>query len=146
METVIVDRESGSRRVMQSCVGESRTEQHHANEVNINQIVARYTRTGVMPSRGGVPSYGDFAGVSDYHSAVEAVRAADAQFMLLDPHIRERFANDPGRLLEFLADPRNREEAVRLGLVAAADVSVEPQEKASETPQEVEKAVKPAET
>lgn len=104
---------------MFECVGPSMTEQHHANEVNINQIVSRYSKTGVLPSRSGMPRYGDFSGVSDYQTACEAVRAAESGFMTLAPEIRRRFENDPGKLLEFLADEKNYVEAVKLGLVVA---------------------------
>lgn len=113
----VSERGNGSRRVVQVCDGPSRTEQHHANEVDINKIVSRYQKTGVMPLRDGRPSYGDFAGISDYHSACEAVREAERGFMTLPPDLRKRFKNDPGELVAFLADEGNRDEAVELGLV-----------------------------
>lgn len=110
-------RPNGSRRVIQEFEGESLTEASHQAEVDINEIVSRYQRTGVLPSRGGAPSYGDFTGVRDYHSALDAVRAADAAFMTLPPEIRKRFQNDAGLLLAFLSDPANRAEAEKIGLL-----------------------------
>lgn len=119
MSEVVIERGNGTRRVVQICEGPSLTEQHHADEVDINQIVLRYQKTGVLPHRGGTPSYGDFSGVVDYHSACEAVRQAEAEFMTLPPDVRKKFGNDPGALLAFLADEDNRAEAVRLGIVEA---------------------------
>ena len=118
-------RANGSRRVVQVCEGVSKTEQCHANEVNINSIVSRYQKTGFLPLAGGSPRYGDFTGVEDYHSACEAVREAEAGFMTLPPEVRKRFANDPGELLDFLSDEKNLDEAVKLGLVERV-VSDEP--------------------
>lgn len=118
MSEEVVQRENGTRRVVHACEGKSLTEQHHASEVNINSIVSRYAKTGVLPVRGGNPSYGDFTGVEDYHSACEAVRQAEAAFMTLPPEVRKRFGNDPGELIDFVSDEGNRAEAVRLGLVA----------------------------
>ena len=48
---------------------------------------------------------------------MNVVRAADENFMRLDARVRSRFNNSPQKFLEFFADPENREEAVRLGLV-----------------------------
>lgn len=111
---------NGRTRVVSLCGGESRTEQHHANEVNINQIVSRYRKTGVLPPSTRIESYGDFSEVRDYHSACNHVREAQAAFMMLPSSIRSRFKNDVGALLAFLEDPENRAEAQRLGLVEAA--------------------------
>lgn len=112
-------RTNGSRRVVTECGGQSRTEQHHANEVNINAIVSRYQKTGVLPTVDRLPGYGDFSEVRDYHAACDQVRAAEAAFMMLPSGIRKRFRNDVGELLRFLDDDRNREEAVALGIVEA---------------------------
>lgn len=75
--------------------------QAFAVEVDINTIVKRFGMTGNMPSgvAGGV--YGDFTGISDYESAVEAVERARTGFMKLPPDVRERFKNDPGELIYF---------------------------------------------
>lgn len=121
MLTIIEARENGMRRVIQRMEGPSVTEQAHANETDINEIVRRYQRTGALPTRNGAPMYGDFTQVVDYHSAVEAVRQASEAFMMLPPEVRKRFGNNPGELLEFLSNESNREEAVKLGLVEAPE-------------------------
>ena len=63
------------------------------------------------------PQYGDFTDAMDYHSALNAVIAADAAFMELPASVRARFSNDAGAFVAFCSDPANRAEAEALGLV-----------------------------
>lgn len=81
---------------------ETLTQQHFAEEVDVNNIVRRYGLTREMPSgpAGGV--YGDFTGIADYQDAVERVAAAQRGFEALPPDVRERFNNDPGRLIAYV--------------------------------------------
>lgn len=81
--------------------GPSIVQQAFADEVDINTIVRRFGISGTMPSgvAGGV--YGDFTGIWDYESAVEAVARAERGFMKLPAEVRERFGNDPGKLVAF---------------------------------------------
>lgn len=95
------------------------TQQQFAEECDINNIVKRFGLTGELPENIGFPVSGDFTGVSDFKSAMDVVRKSQEAFMELPGDMRYRFANDPQRLMEFLDDPRNREEAVKLGLVNA---------------------------
>lgn len=99
------------------CLDKSLTQQQFGDEVDINTIVKRFNLTGQLPTSFNMPTYGDFTGISDYHSALNIVREADEQFLSLPAHIRARFDNDPGKLIEFLEEPDNRDEAVKLGLV-----------------------------
>lgn len=109
------------RRVIAPGGGPVLTEQHHANEFDMKAIVAKAKRTGYLPLREGA-MYGDFSSIGTYHEALTAVRDAQAAFMKLPGEIRKRFANDPGKLLDFLSDEGNREEAVRLGIVQRSPV------------------------
>ena len=97
--------------------GESLTQQHMRDDCDINNIVSRFGVGGpvVVPAR--MPTYGDFEGVSDYKSALDAIIAVDDVFMGLPPHIRERFQNDPAQLVDFCSDVSNRSEAMELGLI-----------------------------
>lgn len=94
------------------------TQQQFAEEVDINTIVKRFGLTGELPNGVAMPVSGDFTGVSDYHTALNLVREAQAAFMELPASIRSRFDNDPGKVVEFLDDEKNREEAVQLGILA----------------------------
>lgn len=96
---------------------ENQTQQHFAEECDINTIVRRFGVTHELPASFRAPAYGDFTGVDDYQSALNAVMEADRAFMSLPGELRARFENKPQALLEFLADPANRKEAEELGLV-----------------------------
>ncbi|WNK14817.1 MAG: internal scaffolding protein [Microvirus sp.] len=107
------------------CQDVSLTSQSFAQESDINWIVENFTRRPDLLTGGAAqPHFGDFTGLpSDYQSALNQIRAADAAFMTLDHKVRSRFANDPGKLLAFLSDPSNRAEAVTLGLVKAGEAA-----------------------
>lgn len=95
----------------------SKTQQSFKEECDINEIVRRFGITGQLPENYRAPVSGDFTGISDYHSALNAVIAADAEFMKLDASIRERFNNDPAALIEFIENKDNIDEARKLGIV-----------------------------
>lgn len=99
-----------------TCLDDSLTQQQFKEEADINTIVNRFLKTGVLPTPNTFPQYVDFEGVFDYQSAMNLVRAADESFMRMDAKLRSRFNNSPQEFLEFFADPANSEEAIRLGL------------------------------
>lgn len=101
------------------CEDESMTQQSFKDESDINTIVRRFGLTGELPSDLQMPQSGDFTGVGDYHSAMNLVRAAQEEFLRVPADLRARFENDPARLMRFLDDEGNRDEAVKLGLVNA---------------------------
>lgn len=96
---------------------EGKTQQQFAEEVDINTIVKRFGLTGELPFSGRVPLSGDFTEVTDFHSAMNLVVEAEEAFMRLPADLRKRFDHDPGKLIAFLEDDANREEAEKLGLV-----------------------------
>lgn len=105
--------------------GESMTKQADFESTDINKIVARYQKTGFLPDLiKHEPRYGDFSEVTDYMEAVQIVQHAEEQFSALDAHIRKRFDNDPSKFLDFVHDPKNKQELVKMGL--AVDSSANP--------------------
>jgi phage internal scaffolding protein len=115
------------------CKDPSLAQQHMKDECDINVLVERFGVTGQLPTTPLEPSYGDFSGVSDYHTALNAIRAADDAFMALPAKIRAKFDHDPNALLQFLQNESNREEAIQIGLIDGKPV-VEPIVSAVETP------------
>lgn len=132
----------------------SRTKQQFVEDSDINTIMRKYEKTGILDPRlqRGPGSYGDFSSATDYHTSLNQVVEAQAAFYDLSSTIRARFHNDPGELLDFLDDPANRDEAVKLGLVEppaapqpkAPEARLEASEKptSSSEPAEPAKAVK----
>lgn len=107
------------------------TQQQFAEEVDINTIVKRFGLTGELPDVVKIPQSGDFTSVVDFKSAMDAIRSAEAGFMELPADLRARFENDPQRLMDFMENPGNLDEARKLGLV----------NKPAEVPRDVVQAV-----
>lgn len=95
----------------------SMTQQQFAEEVDINTIVKRFGLTGQLPTTVKVPMTGDFIGVNDFQSAMNAVRRAEEGFMELPAELRAQFDNSPQKLMAFVADEKNRDKAVEMGLI-----------------------------
>lgn len=95
----------------------SLTKQEFAAENDINYIVERARVTGELPQKRTEPVYGDFTSVPEYQEALNIVNEAENAFQSLPSIIRERFQNNPAMMLDFMADPKNRPEAVALGLI-----------------------------
>jgi len=118
------DRDLASDEAGLSCPEASLTQQQFKDEADINTIVDRFMKSGVMPDPVRMPQFVDIEGVFDYQSAMNAVRAADESFMRLDAKLRSRFNNSPQQFLDFFANPDNRSEAIRLGLVVDNAASI----------------------
>lgn len=97
--------------------GPGRTKQAHGPECDINIIMRQFDRTGVLDPRLVRHGYYGEVQVNDYFTAMLQVTSAREAFAELPAELRLRFDNDPGVLLAFLGDEKNREEAVKLGLV-----------------------------
>ena len=118
------------------CEDATLTQQHFKDECDINNILRQFNVTGLLPENTLSPRYGDFTGISDYHTALNQVIAAEDEFMRLPAHLRARFENDPAQLIEFLNNSENKNEAIELGLVNKPEnlpqVVEDTQEKAAE--------------
>lgn len=101
-------------------VGErSRTKQASKDACDINAIMRRYHRTGMVDHLSGrTPIYGDFSEVGDYLDSMERVRAAQDAFDALPSAIRDACGNDPAELLDMATNPARAEEFEALGLEA----------------------------
>lgn len=95
----------------------SMTQQHHKDDTDINVIVRRFGITGQLPQNFKAPLEGDFTNITDYTSAVRLVQEAGDAFAKLPAVQRDRFGNDPAQMLAFLYDGKNREEAIKLGMI-----------------------------
>ena len=95
----------------------SKTKQSFHDETNINKIMERYNKTGILPNLiKQNPKYGDFTEASTYQESLNTVLFAQEQFNALSAKIRNRFHNDPTELLKFVSDAKNLEEMYELGM------------------------------
>lgn len=114
--TVVSNKSHPARKVIHTG-DQTKVVQSAKADSDINVIVSRMVRNGGMTISARVPTAGDFSEqVTDYHTAMNMLRTANDEFMKLSPKIRSKFANDPQRLMDYLADPKNDEESYELGL------------------------------
>lgn len=115
---------------------ENPTQQHLKDATDINLILKRYDRDGVLTHVNQARAiYGDFTIVSEYQEALDYVADAQERFAELPSGIRKRFQNDPGQFVEFVTNPANLPEMYDLGLAERPPARA-PAEEASEAPQE----------
>lgn len=101
--------------------GESRAKQQFRDEVNVNSIMAKYEKTGVLPTINALdPKYG-FVPSINFHEAMNEIKAAQETFSKLPANVRKEFDNDPQMLVEFMSDESNYEKAIELGLLPRSD-------------------------
>lgn len=106
----------------------SLTQQQFKDECDINKIMDRYLRTGVLSDpldKRGTPKYGDYADLGNYMDHMNKVVEANEMFEALPASIRKRFNNNPGDLIEFVMDENNRAEAELLGLIEKMEIKAE---------------------
>ncbi len=114
-------------RVRAIPVGKSMTKQSLADESNINKIMERYTKTGIIDH---VATYGatyaDMPDLADFHAAMNLVTEAQQMFDELPAEVRSDFRNDPAEFLDFVTNPLNEEAMIEMGLATPKPV-VEPE-------------------
>lgn len=102
----------------------SLTKQSFKDECDINRIMSKWEKTGVIDHVRQIQGqYGDFTDVKDYRSALDAVIQAQDAFDGFPAELRARFSNDPALFLDFVQDPSNMEEMIKLGLAEAPKVN-----------------------
>lgn len=104
-----------TRRPVVVC-GPGRTKQAMKDECDVNLIVARYVRDGLVTHLAkGQPRYLDVSEVGDYRSAIEQVRAVEDFFDALPAKVRAYFQNDPAAFLDTMSDPAKAVQLDKLG-------------------------------
>lgn len=109
--------------------GESKVQQDIAETCDINHILGRFNVTGQVDPQHlnkRTPQYDDYTNVGDYQSALDAVHATTEAFATLPALLRSRLLNNPANLISYLQDPKNRDEAIALGLVQPPEGYVAP--------------------
>lgn len=100
-----------------SFTGPSRTKQEFKDDCDINVLMGKYLRTGQMDHVNHMlPQFEDVSEI-DYQAAQNLIADAKSMFLDIPSGIRARFDNDPGKLLDWVHDPRNAKEASDLGFL-----------------------------
>jgi phage internal scaffolding protein len=117
-------KEEAARHSRIDCTGDPiKTEQHHAESLDLNIIAKRYgiNDGSIIPQAQDPRHYGDFTEAPrDYREAIDRIRTAEAAFMRLPAKLRAKFNNQPLELASWIQNPENWDEAVNLGLLQKA--------------------------
>ena len=93
------------------------TQQQFKEECDVNNILAKYRKTGLVTHLSKHQGkFGDFSSLEDYQTSIGKIQEAQQSFLQLPSELRSKFENDPAKLIEFLSDANNDEEAVKYGL------------------------------
>lgn len=131
---IIEKRENGSIRVHTKNVLPSKTDQQFRDEVNVNNIVAKYLKTGEISHQARqAGQYFDASQVPDLYTGLVKIHKAELAFKSMPDNIRARFKNGK-ELLEFLADPGNKDEAIKLGLVEGQPLPIKEEDNVDKGP------------
>jgi len=107
---------------------EGMTKQSFRDECNINKIMAKFQRTGLINHYAKhAPQYMDIPAI-DYHEALNIVADAESMFEELPSTIRAQFENDPHKFLEFVQDPNNLDKMREMGLAKPSQAPESPPE------------------
>ncbi len=150
LSTTLIRRHYQPReRVQLSFPKQGRTKQSFKDECDINNIMAKYQKTGALAHVNKHAAEYGFATSNDFSESMRIVTQAQDMFDGLPSSIRNRFANDPAQFLDFVQDTNNEKEMQELGLLpkVVAEVQAEalktppedkPPEKKTETPPHME--------
>jgi len=96
--------------------GPGLTKQSMAKDTDINLIMAKYQRTGLVSFVN--ENQGEYmeAPEMDFHQAIDYIAKSKELFEEMPSNLRKRFNNDPGEFLDFVHDANNADEMVKLGL------------------------------
>lgn len=119
----------------------SMTRQSEMEACDIHNILKQFSQQGfeqLVRDNAARGQYADLTSLPDYQEALEIVLKSQEAFAALPAQVRDRFQNDPARFVDFLANPANQDEAVRLGLAEPPAPEPAPQRVEIVNPQPVE--------
>lgn len=100
----------------------SKTRQEFQRECNINTIIARSKKTGILgdPTRSQKAFFGDVSSIPDLQTFHNKMIEINDAFMSLNPEVRLKFENDPIKCAEYLNTldtDEKLDEAREMGLI-----------------------------
>lgn len=104
------------RRPRLDASADSRTVQSDKDRTDIRNIVKRAMRGATVNVNVREGRFEDISSAPTYMQALNQVAVANELFANLPSSVRDRFANDPIRMLMFLDNPDNKDESIKLGL------------------------------
>lgn len=94
------------------------TKQSMKAECDIHNILRQYQKTGIVTHvQNARPTYQDLPDDMDYQQSLHTIMTAEEAFAGLPSAVRDRFGNDPGRLLAALGDPAQKAYLTEVGIL-----------------------------
>lgn len=98
-------------------IDDGRTQKHFKDEVDINNILAKYRKGQVMTHvKRAQARFGDFSQYTDLASDMDKVAKAQQTFEMLPATLRNHFKNSIPGFFDFVNNPDNFEKGVELGI------------------------------
>lgn len=127
-------RPNNARRIQFKSTLPTRTKQEFKEECDINKIMSRYEKTGILShTNKRSPQFGDFSNVTTYEDAFNQLQDTRDAFMTLPARVREKFQNDPAEFIKYMEDPKFHDEQVKLGLRKYTPEQIKVRESQKET-------------
>lgn len=103
------------------------TQQHNKDDVDINNIVKKYVKTGVITHiNANAGQYADYSDVTCLEDALHKINGAQDMFNQLPATVRDKFKNDPFAFVEYAAGATT-EQMQELGLIERPDQPTSPE-------------------
>lgn len=83
----------------------------------INNIVEKFSKTGLLPENTKIPQYLDMSHVPTLEESYDVTIRASKAFYALPSQLRKLIDNDPSELLNFIANDENKEICLKYGLI-----------------------------
>lgn len=97
--------------------GEGAAQQHFKDECDINKILAKYHREGIITHvKQARQMYGDFSGVLPAAEMLSTVKRAEQMFELIPAELRNKFHNSIPGFLDFIGKKENFDQCVQWGI------------------------------
>ena len=127
MRVIKYERENGTIGLKSINDEPSKTDQQYKDDCDVNEIIRRYKKDGIVPHVKNINA--QFADVSDIPSLMEGIERIDAakeEWLKVPASIRKKHGNSVVNFYNWLADPANQDEAVKLGLKKKPKPAEEP--------------------
>jgi len=109
------DHETAPRPTIDCGPGKTKSNMKDASDINL--IMARYKKTGLINFVDKRQAEYMQSNPVDFHEAMNLIAESNSLFADMPAYLRKRFNNDPGEFLKFVQEEENRPEMIDLGLV-----------------------------
>lgn len=102
---------------------DTQTQQHLKNEVDVNTILAKWLKTGVIEHvKERQALYADVSSI-DFRGALDSVRRAEEAFLALPSQLRRNLGNDPQNFIDWMQSDDDLDLKKEYGLLEQNSVA-----------------------